>query len=169
MSVIANTTVLSNFAELGELEMLRRLYGEIHVSVEVYREVEAGLEEGYTFYAEIPRLVDPDSSESWIRLTSLTEKELLLLPSIPTRLHAGEASSLAIARSRGWLFLTDDKAARRYGSGCGIVLSGTLGCLISGIRRDLWTLARANECLAQIIEFGFFAPVADLADLLDRS
>lgn len=168
MSVISNTTVLSNFAELGELDMLRRLYGELYVSVEVYREVQAGLEEGYTFYSEIPRLLDPSSTESWIRLTSLTEEELILLPAMPARLHAGETSSLAIARNRGWLFLSDDKAARRYGSGCGVILSGTLGCLASGVRRDLWTLEQANGCLARIIGFGFYSPVADVADLLNR-
>jgi predicted nucleic acid-binding protein len=32
MSVIANTTVISNFASIGQLELLRQLYTILHIS-----------------------------------------------------------------------------------------------------------------------------------------
>jgi predicted nucleic acid-binding protein len=47
VSVIANTTVISNFASIGRLDLLRQLYGTLHISTEVYREIQVGLEEGY--------------------------------------------------------------------------------------------------------------------------
>ena len=49
MSVIANTTVISNFASIGQLELLRQLYTKLHISTEVYVEVLDGIDEGYSF------------------------------------------------------------------------------------------------------------------------
>jgi predicted nucleic acid-binding protein len=36
VSVIANTTVVSNFACIEQLDILRQLYGTIYISIEVY-------------------------------------------------------------------------------------------------------------------------------------
>jgi hypothetical protein len=47
MSVIANTTVISNFASINQLDLLRRLFGALYISTEVYEEIRIGLEEGY--------------------------------------------------------------------------------------------------------------------------
>jgi predicted nucleic acid-binding protein len=113
MNVITNTTVLSNFAAIGQLDLLRQLYGAIYIPIEVHEEVRAGLEEGYRFYAGIDRLVYPFAKKGWIRLTSVSdEREFRLLGELPRRLHQGEASCLAIARHRGWMLLTDDLTAR---------------------------------------------------------
>ena len=46
MSVISNTTVISNFASIGQLDVLRQLYGSLAISIEVYHEIQVGLEEG---------------------------------------------------------------------------------------------------------------------------
>jgi predicted nucleic acid-binding protein len=109
MSVITNTTVISNFASIGQLDVLRRLYGTLAISTEVYDEIQAGLEEGYRFYEGIEQLIAPFAEDGWIELTSMTdEQELHDFHELPARLHRGEASSLAIARQRRWLFLTDD-------------------------------------------------------------
>ena len=50
MNVISNTTVISNFAAINQLELLRQLYGTVYLPTEVYAEIQAGLEEGYLFY-----------------------------------------------------------------------------------------------------------------------
>lgn len=57
MSVLSNATVLSNFASIGSIAMLCELYGEIFIAVDVYREIQDGLEEGYGFYREVDKLV----------------------------------------------------------------------------------------------------------------
>jgi predicted nucleic acid-binding protein len=119
VSIISNTTVLSNFAALDVLDKLRDLY-----------------------------------------------KEIELFSSMPGRLHAGEASCLAIAQHRGWLLLTDDKAARRQAEERKVAVSGTLGCLILGIERGLWGLEQANGWLTRIVALGFRSPVKDLAGLV---
>lgn len=170
MSIISNTTVLSNFAAIGALDKLRDLYKEVYISTAVYTEIERGLEEGYTFYSGIEDILYPVHEGGWLRLTSLSgDQEIEIFSDMPGRLHAGEASSLAIAQHRGWLFLTDDKAARRQAEARKVIVSGTLGCLIQGIERGLWSLSQANEWLERIVASGFHSPVADLSTLVAKS
>ena len=52
MTVIVNTTVISNFAAIGQLDILRRLFGSVTIAMEVYDEVMAGLDEGDEFYSD---------------------------------------------------------------------------------------------------------------------
>lgn len=166
MSAVSNTTVLSNFAEIGALDLLRRLYGELFLATEVFQEIRNGLDEGYSFYSGIDRLIRPIDPDGWLRLTSLAgEQEIELFAKSPPHLHQGEAASLAIAQSRGWVVLTDDRAARRYALEHGVKLSGTLGCLGLGVKRQLWTLAEGNARLGEMIDVGYYSPVADLSEL----
>jgi predicted nucleic acid-binding protein len=59
MSVIANTTVISNFASIRYLDLLRQLFGVLSISTEVYEEIQAGIEEGYQFYMGTKPSLDP--------------------------------------------------------------------------------------------------------------
>lgn len=169
MKVISNTTVLSNFASIGSLEILRRLHLELFISVEVYQEIQNGLDEGYVFYQDVVEALSPGVKDGWIQLTPLSgDAEVELFLSMPATLHQGEASSLAIAQSRGWLLLTDDKAARRTARERRIPLSGTLGCLVGAVENGVCGLAEANSLLESILEEGFFSPVSDLSSLIQR-
>ena len=167
MGVVSNTTVISNFASCGQLEALRRLFGEIYISLEVYQEIRAGLDEGYDFYAGIDGVCRPPARDGWIRLISLSgDEEVGTFSGLPTSLHAGEASCLAIAFHREWLFLSDDRTARKAARDRGVLVSGTLGCLARGVEGDLWPLEKANAWLARMIASGFHSPLSDLSDLL---
>jgi predicted nucleic acid-binding protein len=167
MSVIANTTVLSNFACIGELKLLHQLYEAVFISVEVYDEIQTGLEEGYAFYTALNQQIFPASESGWIHLTNMAdEEEFRLFIEFPSKLHRGEASSLAIAAHRNWLFLTDDLDARKTARALGVRLSGSLGCLVLAVERKLCTLIDANLLLEQLIQQGYHSPVADLITLL---
>jgi len=133
MSIISNTTVLSNFAAIDALDKLRELYEQVYLSTEVYKEIERGLEEGYTFYSGIESILHPIHENGWLRLTSLgNDKEIEIFSGMPGRLHAGEASSLAIAQHRGWLLLTDDKAARRQAESQKVVVGNRRASRVPG-------------------------------------
>lgn len=169
MSVIANTTVLSNFFQLQQAELLRQLFGEVYLSVEVYQEVREGLDEGYGFYAGIDTMLAPLTSDGWLRLATMDERELHWYAGLPRRLHPGEASSLAIAKQRRWLFLTDDAAARKTAASETILVSGTLGCLVSAVERGLCSQAAAEEYLARLVSLGYRSPVVELSRLMTRT
>jgi len=170
MSIISNTTVLSNFASIQQLDLLRQLFGRLYLSTQVYDEIRLSLEEGYGFYAGIDQFIFPLVEDGWLHLTSLTdEREVQLFSALPSHLHSGEASCLAIARQRGWLLLTDDRAARQEATRQTITRSGSVGCLVLCVERGLITPEQANFYLGQMIEQGYHSPVTDLAPLLKRN
>ncbi|NJO83026.1 MAG: DUF3368 domain-containing protein [Blastochloris sp.] len=168
MSIIVNTTVLSNFAAIGQLELLRLLYTELAISTDVYAEIEDGILAGYAYLSTVVAHVQPFVPTGWIMLTSPTAPdELDWMVALPDRLHRGEASSLAIAAQRGWLFLTDDRSARRVAQAQGVRISGTLGCLVRAVQQGLVTVETANQWLAMMQAQGYHAPIDDLRVLLD--
>jgi predicted nucleic acid-binding protein len=166
MTIISNTTVLSNFASIGALDLLRQLYQTLAIPVDVYEEIEVGLREGYKFYEGIPQLIFPIAEPGWLQMTSLHEEELRLFSELSSRLHSGERACLAIASKRGWWLLTDDRAARREASRRNIRVSGTIGCLVLAVEREIYSLMQANEALTAMIQKGYLSPVTDLTALL---
>jgi predicted nucleic acid-binding protein len=167
MSIIANTTILSNFAAIERFDLLRLIYTQLYISTDVYAEIEEGALAGYNYLAELERHVQPFASDGWIVLTSpSTPDEIARMVALPTQLHRGEASSLAIAAERGWLFLTDDRSARRVAQAQGVRISGTLGCLLRGIQQQHWSIEATNQWLALMIAEGYRSPVDDLQLLI---
>ncbi len=167
MSIIFNTTVLSNFATIGQLDLLKQLYGRITIPMAVYEEIQVGVEEGYTFCQELEAAIYPFNENGWIRLTNITnEAELQALAKLPRKIHQGESACLVISKQRGWLFLTDDRAARKIATAWNIKLSGTLGCLVLAIENQLCSLNEANRYLAKMIQYGYRSPINDLSALL---
>ncbi len=166
MKVIANTTIISNFAAVGRLDLLRDLLGEVHISTEVYAEIQDGQVEGYDFYGDIESHIRPLTPGGWLHLTSLqNDNELRLLNQLPAALHRGEASCLAIAAQRGWALLTDDARARQAAWELGVTLSGTLGILIQAVRAGLISMDKANQLLGQMIQLGYRSPYNSLTEL----
>ena len=96
------------------------------------------------------------------------EEELRLFRSLPRRLHRGEASCLAIARHRGWAFLTDDKLARVTARTWGIEVSGTLGVLVQAVKRELLAREPADGLLQEMIARGYRSPYGILQPLLEN-
>ncbi|RMF91191.1 MAG: hypothetical protein D6736_05590 [Nitrospinota bacterium] len=169
MSAIANTTVVSNFAGISQLNLLHRLYGTLYLPLEVYEEIQVGLEEGYLFYADIDQWIYPFAEDGWIRLVSMIdEQELRLFGTLLSRLHRGEAACLTIAKHRGWLLLTDDRAARHEATRLDVLFSGSVGCLVMAVENNLCPLEQANSWLSEMIQRGYWSPVTDLTVLLKQ-
>jgi predicted nucleic acid-binding protein len=113
-------------------------------------------------------LVDATVVSNFAAIQQLeSQVEVGFYQKIPSKLHRGEAISLAIAKYRHWLFLTDDKGARRFAKQNGIAVSGTLGVLIGLIEGEIVTLLEANEMLAGMITLARYqSPITDLGLLL---
>ena len=112
MAMIANTTIISNFAAVGQLELLHQRFTTLYLSEQVFEEIQNGLLQGYTFYSNLETQIFPFSSTGWLCLTALgTPGELQMYGQLLTNLHGGEASCLAIAFHRQWTLLSDDFAA----------------------------------------------------------
>jgi uncharacterized protein len=167
MSVISNTTTLSNFAAIDQLELLQKLYGRLFIPTAVYDEIRRGWDEGYPFCRDLIEQVYPFRNSGWIHLAHVkNEIEMRHLTAIPRKIHAGEAECLVIARHRGWLLLTDDRAARKIAVDWDITLSGTLGSLVLMVEKEICALDAANRHLSQMIRQGYRSFVTDLSVLL---
>ena len=91
MKTLTNTTVLSNFAAVQRLDLLRLRWGELYIAYSVYGELQAGLQVGYNFLVDFEEYVFPTSPAGWIHVVELEgEEEPALYKSMPARLHRGK-------------------------------------------------------------------------------
>ena len=112
--VIADASCLIVLTKIGELDVLRRLYGTVLTTPVVAAE----------FGRPLPE---------WLRLASARnhrqEQELM------QRLDAGEASAIALGLEKpGSTVILDDYKARQVAERLGVRLTGTLGVLIKATR-----------------------------------
>lgn len=165
--VLSNATVLSHFAAVGRLDLLPLVQQPIYVADAVYGELQAGVVKGYTFLADVEAHVFPPNPLGWLRRTGLDSlEEHTLYNSLLLNVNNGEAMSLAIAKIRGWRFLTDDKAAREEGKRLNVAINGTLGVLIQLVEDAIITPDEADHLLVEMINKARYrSPVRRLRDL----
>jgi predicted nucleic acid-binding protein len=151
MIVVSNTTPLIGLAVIGRFDLLRQLFGEIHVAEAVHDEaVIAGREEGGA-----KREV---STAGWIHVVHVQDR--LAVDVLLDELDAGEAESIVLARelSANWV-LMDEKKGRRKLTQLGIRKIGTVGILLKAkqegllpsIRPELEILRHLGFSLSQMV------------------
>ncbi len=98
MSFIANNTVLSNFASIGRLDILKRIFRILRISEEVWLEVKSGLEAGYFYQDDTLKAIW--GKGAWIKIVTMEGRERPDFLEFSQKLGYGESSSIAIARHR---------------------------------------------------------------------
>ena len=164
-----NTTALSNFAAIARFDLLKSLYlGKAFTTIEVSHELQRGIHAGYRHLESAwQQIRDVHPSSGWIRiLTPETPEEYQLQAELDNRLDQGEASCLALAVTRQFIFVTDDLAARRLASEKNVLLTGTLGILIRGVQGKFLPLTEANHLLKIMVHQGYRSPVNCLDDFI---
>jgi len=144
MRVIANTSPLIALDRIGELDLLRRLYGSIVRPQSVLDELLAGREH----HSLNPVLRDA----AWI-VTEPDPPETALR----RELGAGETAVIALAlRTGADLVILDDLQARLVADGLGLKLTGTMGVLLAAHRMGF--LNDARDALSRLADAGFRLP-----------
>ena len=161
--IIFDNCVLSNFALSDSLDIIKRLYASsAYITDFVAAENLTGIQKGHGRLKDINNAI----REGWIEEIALSgDEEKRLFEYLAVSLGFGEASAIAIAKIRGYVFACDDKAARREAALLGVKLTGTLGILIKATKKKIINMKQADEILAQMIENGFYAPVSSLKEL----
>lgn len=153
---ILDTTLLSNFAHIQRADLLRAaLGGNAVTTATVLAELRAGVTLGWV----------PRCDWSWLTVVTLNDEEQALAAHYLSILDVGEAECLAIANVRGWVFASDDLAARRLAQQAGVAVSGTLGVLQKLVAMQLLTLDEADALLAIMVAWGYRVPVRALREL----
>lgn len=122
MRIVSNTSPISNLAILGRLDLLRAKYGTVCIP-EAVRD-------------ELLRLSHPEGAEAirqalaagWLTVERVPDRQLL--PVLMTRIDAGEAEALELARQTSAdLLLIDDQDARQVAREESLPFTGLLGVL----------------------------------------
>ena len=118
--VVVNTTPITALSLIGELDLLRILYGQVLAPSSVEAEVLAGGRGG------IGRTELQEAS--WLRIVSLQEPSRA---DLLADLDRGEAEVIALAQELSAdLVIIDERLARRHARRLGLTLTGTLGVLL---------------------------------------
>jgi len=158
--VICNTTLLSNFAVIDRVDLLSRaLARPLFTTPEVIDEISAGVQAGYAHLVALESLLL--SVHSPFVIVSILPDELSTFRDVRLRLHAGEASCLAIAFQRKYILGTDDLAARKAAQTKNVPVTGTIATLAL-CHHGLLSLEEANRLLQDMISAGYRSPVTCL-------
>ena len=127
--IIADASVLIVLSKIERLRFIEQMHTRIMISPDVRNEVVDG---GKTIGAPDVAYVEAGIAEQWIVVTDLTVEENRLAARLTdtTRLHLGEAESLAVASSRDLTLLVDDKEARTMARAMNLQLKGTVGLVL---------------------------------------
>lgn len=122
MIVVSDTTPLRYLAELGGLEWLHRLFGEIACPPEVIAECR---HENAPAQLRAWALAPPP----WLQVVAVSDNVHTLPIGAP--LDAGEAAALCLAlQIQAGLVLMDERRGRTVATELGLAVTGTLGVLV---------------------------------------
>lgn len=154
-AAVIDNTLLSNFAHIQRPKLLATAFDQPVTVPAVMAELEVGVQT-----ARIPAV-----DWRWLPVIELTDEEHTLAESLNQTLGRGEAECIALATSRQWIILTDDRVARRRAREAGLIVSGTLGALMNLVRVNALSHAEADAFLATMKQNGYRCPVNSLSEL----
>ena len=162
--IVFDCRVISNFALADGLGLLEKLYkNKAVITGFAAAEVLRGIQGGHSRLESIPEAV----RRGWLKEGGWTSrKEKGFFESLSRSLGLGEASSIAVAKCRGYVFASDDRVARAEAAHFGIPLTGTVGILVRAVRQGVCNPAKADKLLAKMTEAGFFCPVKSLKEVV---
>lgn len=160
--IVLDCCVVSNFALARSLGILETLYKDrAHITDFVAAEIMRGIQAGHSALEAIPKA----ALTGWLTETGLrTAEEKQLFRSLSQSLGLGEASSIAVAKSRRYLFASDDRVARTEAAPLKVPITGTLGILVRAVATGACDARIADECLSRMVEAGFFSPVRSIRE-----
>jgi predicted nucleic acid-binding protein len=146
MIVVSNTSPLTNLAAIGCFDLLRKLFGEIHIAHGVWEELNHGGRR------------HPGSQEvenaSWVHRHEVSNPTVATI--LRRDLDLGEAETLALALElRADLVLLDEQEGRRAANRLGLRPFGVLALLLKAKQqREIEEIRSSLDALRQ--KAGFF-------------
>ncbi len=158
--VVFDNCVLSNFALSDSIFIIKKLYARrSYITDFVVAENLKGILKGYKELSAIKDAI----RDGWVREITLDSmEEKALFETLSVSLGFGEASSIAVAKVRGFVFACDDKMARKEATLLGVKLTGTVGILIKAVKKRIIDRKRANKILSRMITYGFYSSISSI-------
>ena len=125
MIVVSDTSPITNLLQIGELDLLRRIFGEIIVPIQVFNEL-----------CQIESQKNVLGKQEWIK--SATPSNRKLKDDLLEKLDEGESEAIALAiELKADYLLMDEQAGRLIAQSYGIKVTGILGVLIQAKDKGL--------------------------------
>jgi predicted nucleic acid-binding protein len=160
LEIIFDCCCISNFALSDSVFILENLYGRsAYITNFVSAEIMKGIQQGLKDLEKIREALQEGRLKEAV-LSSKKEKSLF--EALSVSLGLGEASCTAVAKSRGFAFACDDRAARREAGLLDVKLTGTISILKKAVKQRTVSLNEGNRILTKMIETGFYSPILSL-------
>lgn len=156
---IFDTDILSTFAKINRLDLIKRLFGTIYITPMIKEELLAPLEYGYKF----PLQILNDSTA-----IMPTEGELSLYSNFRTKLGKGEAEAISIARTRKLSFVTNDKVAQEIAKENGVNIISIQAILKASLEKHFLSQVELFEVIKDMgFKDGLIIPENEIKNILD--
>lgn len=143
--VVVNTTPLITLSHVGQLDILKELYGEIIIPEAVYKEL--SVKEESICKKAVDRSVD------WIRVENV--KNQMAKTMYKTQLHDGEVEVMILSKEiAADIVIIDDANAKKHAKYLGLPVTGTLGVLIKAKQEGY--VNELRPILSQMVEEGIY-------------
>jgi predicted nucleic acid-binding protein len=127
MIVVSNTSPLTNLAAIGQFDLLRRLYGQVHIAEGVWEKLNAG---GRRWPG-----CDEVAAADWIERRPVQNRSLVT--ALERDLDRGEAETIALALElEADVVLLDEREGRRLAQRLGLRVVGVVGILLDAKSND---------------------------------
>lgn len=141
MTVVSDTSSISNLLQIGLLDILHVLFGELLIAPSVQRELLA-----------YPKHGEQIAELDWIKVQ--TPKNQELLAQLLRELDIGESQSIVLAiESKADFLLIDEYKGRMIAESYGVKITGILGILIQARKKGL--ISSVKEPVSKLVEVGF--------------
>jgi uncharacterized protein len=150
-SIVSNTGPILALVQIGQLDLLRHLFGNIRIPAAVQAEVK-----DETSVAAI-------AAARWITVQAVQDR--LAVQLLREELDAGESEAIILAKEiSAELVLIDERAATHKARTVGLTVIGTLGLLLLG-KQD-GHLAAIEPLLEKLRSLGFYMSIDLYAEVL---
>ncbi|PSR18055.1 DUF3368 domain-containing protein [filamentous cyanobacterium CCP3] len=131
MTVVSDTSPITNLAAIGQLDLLHRLYGNIVIPKAVYTEMVAAGK-------PVPGAIEVQTLP-WIQVQNISDTQRVFeLQVNQNNIDLGEAEAIALALElNAELLLMDERRGRALAQICSLNVTGLLGVLLQAKRKGL--------------------------------
>jgi len=153
---VSNATPLIYLARLGKLHLLKEIFTQVQIPLEVKIEtLDRGKAKGYSDAYVIEQALN----DGWLIASPLTAenaKKSEILAQM-TGIDIGEAQAIILTKQKDEkLVLIDQSNAREVARHLGFTPQGTIFIILTAIKRELITKDAAKQMLERLIEINFY-------------
>jgi len=143
--IVSNSGPLIHLAKIDKLILLKELFDEVIIPLQVKIEVvDAGKKEGMGDAF----LIEGEIENGWIIIDGIITDFEDIARNVG--IDEGEAAAIMLARKMKKPILLDDLAARRFAIGLGLEVTGSIGVLLKCTKLKILPDREALDCLEKL-------------------